>query len=75
MLTMKDWIKIYSSSQLALASMIVDVLNQNEVPARLLDRKDSAYVFLGEAEVYVPNIYISVATEILKSLELDTLEA
>jgi len=72
---MKDWIKIYSSSQLALASMIVGVLNQQEVPAKLLDRKDSAYVFLGEAEVYVPADYVAVATEILKSLELDTLEA
>jgi hypothetical protein len=72
---MKDWIKIYSSSQLALASMIVGVLNQQEVPAKLLDRKDSAYVFLGEAEVYVPTDYVAVATEILKSLELDTLEA
>jgi Putative prokaryotic signal transducing protein len=72
---MKDWIKIYSSSQLALASMIVDVLNQQEVPAKLLDRKDSAYVFLGEAEVYVPTEFVAVAREILKSLELDTLEA
>jgi hypothetical protein len=73
--TMKDWIKIYSSSQLALASMIVGILNQHEVPAKLLDRKDSAYVFLGEAEVYVPADFVTVATEILKSLELDTLEA
>jgi len=72
---MEDWIKIYSSNQLALSSMIVGVLNQQEVPAKLLDRKDSAYVFLGEAEVYVPADYVAVATEILKSLELDTLEA
>jgi hypothetical protein len=55
--------------------MIVDVLNQHEVPAKLLDRKDSAYVFLGEAEVYVPIEFGAVASEILKSLELDTLEA
>jgi hypothetical protein len=72
---MKDWIKIYSSSQLAIASMIVDILNQHDVPAKLLDRKDSAYVFLGEAEVYIPAQFNLVATEILKSIELDTLEA
>jgi hypothetical protein len=55
--------------------MIANVLNQHEVPARLIDRKDSAYVFLGEAEVYIPAEYFSVANEILKKLELDTLEA
>jgi hypothetical protein len=55
--------------------MVADVLNQHEIPARLFDRKDSAYVFLGEAEVYIPTEFASVAIEILKSLELDTLEA
>jgi len=72
---MKDWTKIYASNLLASASMIANVLNQHEVPARLIDRKDSAYVFLGEAEVYIPAEYFSVANEILKKLELDTLEA
>lgn len=72
---MKDWIKIYSSNSLVSASMVADVMNQHEVPAKLLDRKDSAYVFLGEAEVYIPNEFVIVATEILKSIELDTLEA
>lgn len=72
---MKDWIKIFSSNLLASASMVADVLNQHEIPARLFDRKDSSYVFLGEAEVYIPSEFASVATEILKSLELDTLEA
>lgn len=72
---MKDWIKIYSSNLLASASMVADVMNQHEIPAKLLDRKDSAYVFLGEAEVYIPNEFAKVATEILKSIELDTLDA
>ena len=72
---MKDWIKIYTSSQLARASMIVSVLNENNIPAKLLDRKDSAYVFLGEAEVYIPEEFTSVATEILKSIDSNTLEA
>jgi hypothetical protein len=72
---MKDWTKIYASKLLASASMVADVLNQHEIPARLFDRKDSAYVFLGEAEVHIPTEFVSVAIEILKSLELDTLEA
>jgi hypothetical protein len=44
---MKDWKKIYSNNNLATAMMVTDLLIQNEVPAKLLDRKDSSYVFLG----------------------------
>ena len=72
---MKDWIKIYSSSQLATAAMIVNLLNENQVPAKLLDRKDSAYVFLGEAEIYVPAAFLEVAQQVLTTIELDTLNA
>ena len=72
---MKDWIKIYASSQLATAAMIVGLLNENQVPAKLLDRKDASYVFLGEAEVYVPAAFLEVAQQVLKTIELDTLNA
>lgn len=72
---MKDWIKIYASSQLATAAMVVNLLNENNVPAKLLDRKESAFVFLGEAEVYIPSEFIDIANQVLKTIELDTLNA
>ncbi len=72
---MKDWTKIYASSQLATAAMVVNLLDENNVPAKLLDKKDSSYVFLGEAEIYVPTDFIDIAKEVLKTIELDTLNA
>lgn len=72
---MKDWIKIYASSQLATAAMVVNLLNENNVPAKLLDRKESAFVFLGEAEVYIPSEFIDIANQVLKTIELDRLNA
>lgn len=72
---MKDWIKIYANNNLATAMMVNDLLIQNEVPAKLLDRKDSSYVFLGEIEIYVPREFLSIAQSILKSIELDISEA
>lgn len=72
---MKDWIKIFSSGQLATASMIAGVLNENGIPAKMLDRKDSSYVFLGEVEIYIPAEFVSVATEIVNSLELNKPDA
>jgi hypothetical protein len=72
---MKDWKKIYSNNNLATAMMVTDLLIQNEVPAKLLDRQDSSYVFLGEVEVYVPNDFVNIAHVVLKTIEQNTLEA
>ncbi len=69
---MKDWKKIYSNNSLATAMMVTDLLIQNEVPAKLLDRQDSAYVFLGEVEVYVPDEFINTAQAVLKTIEQNT---
>lgn len=71
---MKDWIMIYANSNLSTAALVTGFLNEKEVPAKLLNRKDSAYVFLGEAEVYVPTEYINIAKEILSTIELDILD-
>jgi hypothetical protein len=71
---MKDWIMIYANSNLSIAAMMVGILNEKQVPAKLLNRKDSAYVFLGEAEVYVPAEFENMAKEILNSTELDILD-
>ena len=71
---MKDWKKIYSNNNLATAMMVTDLLIQNEVPAKLLDRKDSSYVFLGEIEVYVPNDFVNIAQAVIKTIEENSLE-
>jgi len=72
---MKDWEKVYSNNNLATAMMVTDLLIQNEVPAKLLDRQDSSYVFLGEVEVYVPNDFVNIAKMVLKTIEQNTMEA
>ena len=72
---MKDWMKIYANNNLATAMMVNDLLIQHDVPAKLLDRKDSSYVFLGEIEIYVPREFLNIAQSILKSIELDKSEA
>jgi hypothetical protein len=70
---MNNWKKIFSSSNLATASIVTSLLSENDIAAKTLDKKDSAYVFLGEVEVYVPASMEEEAREILKTIELDTL--
>ena len=48
---MQDWKKVFSSQELAVASMVMGILNENEIPARSMNKKDSSYVFLGEIEI------------------------
>jgi hypothetical protein len=67
---MQDWKKVFSSQQLALASMVVGILNENDIPAKSMNKKDSSYVFLGEVEVYVPaNLYES-SIQLINTIEL-----
>ena len=42
---MQDWKKVFSSQQLAIASMVMGILNENEIPAQSMNKKDSSYVF------------------------------
>ncbi len=65
----KGWTKVFSASDEYLASIAKDLLENNEIEAVVINRKDSAYVIWGEAEVYVRDENESEATEILNELK------
>ena len=72
---MQDWKKIYSNTSLANVSMVEGMLNEQGIPAKLLNRQDSSYVFLGEMELYVPLEFELIAQELVNSINLDALDA
>ena len=72
---MQDWKMIFESSQLATASIVTGLLNENGIPAKTLDKQDSSFVFMGKIQVFVPMDMYEKAVEILKTIELDTLKA
>ena len=69
---MQDWKKIFSSSQLTSASMVMGILNDNDIPAKTLNKQDSSYVFLGEVEVYVPLAMFEKAQALIATIQMDT---
>jgi len=71
---MQDWKMIFESNQLSTASIVTGVLNENGIPAKAMDKIDSAFVFMGKVEVFVPADMYNKAVEILKTIELDTLK-
>jgi hypothetical protein len=69
---MQDWKKVFSSSQLAASSMVMGILNENEIPAKTLNKQDSSYVFLGEVEVYVPLDLYEKAQVLISTIQINT---
>ncbi|MBY5951184.1 DUF2007 domain-containing protein [Algoriphagus sp. NF] len=50
---MKDWIKIFESPQQIRAEIVKGILEENEIPAVVLSKKETAYQVLGYYEVLV----------------------
>jgi predicted glycosyltransferase involved in capsule biosynthesis len=72
---MQDWKKIFSSTQLAASSMVMGILNENEIPAKTLNKQDSSYVFLGEVEVYVPLDMFEKAQALISTIQFNTVQS
>jgi len=47
----KDWVKVYSHSQLYNVELVKAVLKDNGIESVVINKKDRAYLF-GEAELY-----------------------
>jgi hypothetical protein len=72
---MQDWKKIFSSTQLAASSMVMGILNENEIPAKTLNKQDSSYVFLGEVEVYVPLDMYEKAQALISTIQFNSAQS
>ena len=72
---MQDWKKVFSSTQLAASSMMMGILNENDIPAKTLNKQDSSYVFLGEVEVYVPLDMYEKAQALISTIQFNTVQS
>ena len=51
---MKDWVRIYASTDPGKAAIFKGNLEEQGIPAVILNKQDSSYVFLGKVEIHVP---------------------
>jgi type III secretory pathway lipoprotein EscJ len=66
---MKDWEKIYIAGQLHQAEIVKAVLEDHEIEASIIDKRDSSYLF-GDAEVYVQQKDVAEARRIITENQL-----
>ena len=67
---MSNWKKVFSSSQLDVASMVSGILMEQKIQTNVLNKIDSSYVFLGEVEVYVSAADYENALLIVKDFQV-----
>lgn len=68
---MDNWISVFETDQPYQAELVKDILNNNDVDAVILNRKDSAYPSLGIIEVMVNEEDKACAVEIVKSINCE----
>ncbi|MFN4974461.1 MAG: putative signal transducing protein [Bacteroidota bacterium] len=65
-----QWIRVYVTQNLAEASILKGLLEENGLPVQLLNKQDSAYL-LGSAEIYVPQQLLPAAELIIEGNRLN----
>ena len=51
---MNQWTKIFTTLRLAEGSIVEGMLLESQISVQRLNKQDSSYPVLGEAEIYVP---------------------
>jgi hypothetical protein len=67
---MKDWYLLMKIRSLAEATIFQGMLEENNIPVHILNKKDSIYL-LGDFEVYVPVTLKDLAKDLLNNTLLN----
>lgn len=63
----KDWVKVFTTSDVFKANLVKDLLDNNDIPAVVLNKKETLTVIIGEAEVYVKREDTVKAVNLIKT--------
>lgn len=66
----KDWILLYSAGKPFQAEIIKEMLEENGIPAIVINKQDSSYL-IGEAEIFVHESNREKAVQLINSLETE----
>lgn len=59
------WYLLYATQNSSTASIVQGMLQQNNVPAMVVNKQDSSYVNFGEIEIWVPASSKDLAKQLL----------
>ncbi|MBT3417572.1 MAG: hypothetical protein HN427_02230 [Flavobacteriales bacterium] len=61
----KNWTKIFFSTNPNLVDLLVTLLEEKEIPAVSINKKDSSYTIFGNIELYVKDTDVEESKEII----------
>jgi hypothetical protein len=64
------WVLVYSSNAIPIAEIVNQMLISNGIESVLMNRQDTMYPSIGEAEVFVSKENALVAEKLIKELEV-----
>ena len=67
---MKEWYLLTKLCSFSEASIVQGVLEENNIPVQMLNKKDSVYHF-GDVEIYVPATFQDIAQNLLNNTLLN----
>lgn len=66
----KGWVQVYATGQPHLAEIAKELLKENNIESVLVDKRDSAYITIGEIELFVKDINVMKAKFLLEKNSL-----
>lgn len=63
----KDWVKVFTTNDTFKANLVRDLLENNDIAAVVLNKKETLTVIIGEAEVYVKREETIKAINLIKT--------
>ncbi|MFM7217465.1 MAG: putative signal transducing protein [Bacteroidota bacterium] len=67
--TSKDWVRAYITNQPHRAEIVVAVLEDHDIEAHMIDKRDSSYLF-GDIEVFVHPKDLEASSRLINENEL-----
>lgn len=62
---MQQWHLLFKTRNLAEASILQGMLEENEIPVQVLNKLDSSYLNFGDIEIYVPVHFKELAKQLV----------
>lgn len=68
---MREYFKLCIVSDSIKAAMVMGILEEQNIPVNIISKQDSNYVFLGESEIWIPEVFRKEAIEVLSNIKLN----
>ena len=68
---MKGYFKLCTFHDSIKPALVMGILEEHDIPVTIINKQDSNYIFLGENELWVPEVFMDEAIALYRKIELN----